>query len=74
MRKFLLIAGIILIVAFAVTLVTGILCRVFFYGVLDAPAQLYHDMRIRYRVNFVLAAIFGVLAIAAFIIRSKLNA
>lgn len=71
MRKFLLIAGIILIVFFVITLITGILCRVGYYGILDGSPSLYHSLRFRYRLNFILSGIFAVAAVVCFIIRAK---
>lgn len=71
MRKTLLIAGIVLIVFFVISLITGILCRVGYYGILDASPELYRSLRFRYKLNFILSGIFAAAAVVCFIIRAK---
>jgi ABC-type thiamin/hydroxymethylpyrimidine transport system permease subunit len=71
MRKTLLIAGIVLIVFFVISLITGILCRVGYYGILDASPELYRSLGFHYKLNFILSGIFAAAAIVCFIIRAK---
>jgi hypothetical protein len=71
MRKFLLIAGIVIIVAFVVSMIIGALSLFGYYHVLDGSASLYARLHRTAVISFVIAGILAAAAIVCFIIRMK---
>ncbi len=71
MKIFLLIAGIVLIVACVSSALFAALNLFGFYHTHDGSSELYARMRIRATVFFIVAAVLAVAAVACFIVRAK---
>lgn len=71
MKKFLLIAGIIIIVACVIALLLGALFLSGYHNVLDGSAELYAKLHKRAIMFFVISGILAVAAAACFIFRAK---
>ncbi len=72
MKIFLLIAGIVLIVACVSSALFAALNLFGFYHTHDGSSELYARMRIRATVFFIVAAVLAVAAVACFIVRANI--
>ncbi len=72
MRKVLLIAGIIVIIACVIALLFGALQLFGYYHVLDGSKALYDRLHRRAILSFVIAGILAAAAVVCFVARSKM--
>ena len=71
MRKILLAVGIVIIVAFVIALLLGVINLFGYYHVLDGSQNLYARLHRRAILSFVIAGILAVAAVICFVIRAK---
>ena len=71
MKTFLLIVGIIVIIACVLSVLFAALSLYGYYHVLDGSSELYARMQRRAVIFFIVAAVLAVAAVACFIIRAK---
>jgi len=71
MKIFLLIAGIVLIVACVISVLFAALNLYGYYHALDGSSELYARMRIRAVIFFIIGAVLAVAAVVCFIVRAK---
>ena len=72
MKKLLLIAGVVIIIAGVIALLFSALQRFGYYHLLDGEADLYIRLHWRMIISFVIGIVLAVIGIVCLIIRSKI--